>query len=152
MINNINIPVEKVDNQEKIAGNAIYLGDMQPEGMLFAKTLRSDRPRAIIKAVDIPPLPEGYFIVDKHDVPGKNRVKIIFDDQPFFAEDTVNYIGEPILLVVGPDKQRILELISDIRVHYEDIDPVLTLMDAENNQLQPIFGDTNYFAEYCFSR
>ena len=41
--------------------------------------------------------------------PGKTVVQIIFDDQPFFAEDTVNYIGEPILLVVGADKQRILE-------------------------------------------
>ena len=97
-----------MDHREKVAGSAVYLGDMRPDGMLYAKTLRSDRPRARIKAVKIPPLPEGYMVVDHRDVPGKNRVKIILDDQPFFAEDQVNYIGEPILLVVGPEKPTIL--------------------------------------------
>jgi CO/xanthine dehydrogenase Mo-binding subunit len=149
MSNNINIPVEKVDHREKITGNAVYLSDLKMDGMLFARTFRSDRSRARIKAINKPSLPEGYFIVDYHDIPGKNSVKIIFDDQPFFAEDRVNYIGEPILLVVGPDKQRILEIIAQIRVDYEDITPVLTIEDAENQNLQPIFGDKNYFAEYA---
>jgi CO/xanthine dehydrogenase Mo-binding subunit len=151
MIDNISIPIEKVDHQEKITGNATYLGDMKPEGMLFAKTLRSDRPRAQIKKIEIPPLPEGYTIIDHHDIPGKNRVKILLDDQPFFAETQVNYIGEPILLLVGPDKQKILELITKIRVEYEDIHPVLTIEDAEDPNIHPIFGATNYFAEYTIS-
>lgn len=152
MINNISIPIEKTGDREKIAGYAIYLGDMKPEGMLYAKTLRSDRPRARISKIDIPSMPEGYYIVDKNDVPGKNRVKIITDDQPIFAEDTVNYIGEPILLVVGPDKQRILELISEIHVEYQDLEPIFTMEAAENRSLPPIYGEDNCFAEYSYSR
>ncbi|HEX2953534.1 MAG TPA: aldehyde oxidase, partial [Bacillota bacterium] len=104
MTESISIPVAKVDNHEKLDGSALYLGDLKPEGMLYAKTLRSDRARARIVTIDIPSLPEGYFIVDRHDIPGKNRVKVIIEDQPVFAEDQVNYIGEPILLVVGHDK------------------------------------------------
>jgi CO/xanthine dehydrogenase Mo-binding subunit len=152
MANDINVPVGKIDNHEKLAGHGIYLGDLEPEGMLFAKTLRSDRPRARIKEIWIPPLPEGYFVIDHHDVPGLNRVKILINDQPFFAEDRVNYIGEPLLLVVGPKKQRILELLAAVRVDYEDLLPVLTMEDAEKPGLEPVYGANNHFAEYSFSR
>jgi CO/xanthine dehydrogenase Mo-binding subunit len=144
----ISIPIPKVDHREKISGEAVYVGDMKLPGMLFAKTLRSERARAWIKAVHTPQLPDGFFMVDYHDIPGQNRVKIIINDQPFFAEDRVNYIGEPILLVVGPDKQTILELMSEIRVEYQDIPAVLTMEDAENPDLPPIFDGKNYFAEY----
>jgi CO/xanthine dehydrogenase Mo-binding subunit len=150
--NDISEPILKVDHQEKTAGNAAYLGDLKPAEMLFAKTLRSTKSRARIRTIDIPKLPEGYFIVDHHDVPGKNRVKIIIDDQPFFAEDDVKYIGEPILLVVGPEKPKIMELLGQIRVDYEEITPVLTMEDAENPAFQPIFENRNYFAEYTLCR
>ncbi|TCL73154.1 CO/xanthine dehydrogenase Mo-binding subunit [Hydrogenispora ethanolica] len=152
MSHEISRPVAKIDNREKLAGDAQYLGDLHPQGMLYAKTLRSVKARAVIRAITVPPLPEGYFIVDRHDVPGKNRVKILSDDQPFFAEDRVNYIGEPILLVVGPEKERILAILDGIRVDYEDLPPILTLADAERSQLPPLFGADNYFAEYHFSR
>ena len=148
----ISKPIAKVDNREKLAGDANYLADMAMEGMLYAKTLRSDRPRAEIQAVKIPPLPDGYFIVDRYDVPGKNRVKIIFDDQPFFAEEQVNYIGEPILLVVGSDKQKILELTAGIKVYYQDLEPVLTMEDAQRGAKEPIFGNSHNFVEYSYSR
>ena len=102
--------INRVDAVEKCGGYAKYIGDMSFDGMLYAKTLRSTRPRAKILSLYIPELSENYFIVDKNDVPGRNRVRILVYDQPFFAEDVVNYIGEPILLVVGPDKEKILGL------------------------------------------
>lgn len=145
---NISVPVAKVDSREKSAGEAVFISDLKLDGMLYAKTLRSDRPRARINKIEIPDLPEGYFIVDRNDVPGKNRVKMIIDDQPFFAEERVNYIGEPILLVVGPDKQRIMEILAAIRVDYEDITPILTIEEAEAGQAEPLFGDKNYFVAY----
>lgn len=151
MDENISLPIEKADHREKVCGDALYLGDLKLEGMLYARTLRSDRPRARIKDIQVPQLPKEYFIVDRHDVPGKNRVKIIFDDQPFFAEEYVNYIGEPILLVVGPDKGQIVEILSKIKIDYEDIDPILTIEDAENPNLPPIHDHQNSFAEYTIS-
>ncbi len=152
MPDNISVPVNKTDNNEKINGTACYIDDMRLPGMLYAKTLRSDRARARIKAVNIPQMPDGYYIVDRNDVPGLNRVKIILDDQPFFAEDTVNYIGQPILLAVGPDKQTILDIISGIKVEYEDIPPILTMEQAEGASLAPIYEGKNDFADYSYSK
>ncbi len=152
MLDNISVPVGKTDNSEKINGTACYIDDMRLPDMLYARTLRSDRARARINAVHIPPLPDGYFIVDRNDVPGMNRVKIVLDDQPFFAEHTVNYIGQPILLVVGPDKQKILDIISGITVEYEDIPPILTIDQAEDVSLPPIYEVRNSFADLSYSK
>jgi CO/xanthine dehydrogenase Mo-binding subunit len=149
---NISQSVNKVDNQEKLGGFAKYIGDIVMEGMLYARTLRSTRVRAKILTIEIPFLPVGYYIVDKNDVPGKNRVKYLIDDQPFFAEDIVNYIGEPILLVVGPDRQIIKKIMDDITVVYQDIDPVLVLEESEKCQGGAIFGENNCFATYGFSK
>ncbi|RKZ01314.1 MAG: aldehyde oxidase [Candidatus Hydrothermota bacterium] len=144
--------IRRVDNDEKVSGIAKFIADVKLEGMLYAKTLRSTRPRARIKSIKIPKLPNGYFIVDKNDVPANNRVKLIFTDQPFFAEDVVNYIGEPILLVVGPDKAKVLEILEQIEVEYEDLEPIFTIEDAESGTKPPIFGDDNLFADYEFTK
>ncbi len=127
----ISSPLQRIDNPDKTGGYARYIADLKFKGMLHAKTLRSSKPKAKIKSIEFPKIPEGYYIVDSHDVPGNNRVKMIFDDQPFFAEDTVNYIGEPILLVVGPDKENILKILSGIEVCYEAMEPVLSIEESE---------------------
>lgn len=144
--------VKRIDAEEKISGRAKYLPDMEFEDMLYAKTLRSSKARAKIRSIQVPKLPEGYFIVDKNDIPGRNRVKIISYDQPFFAEDVVNYIGEPILLVVGRDKDIIMNIISSIKIDYEDLEPILTIEEAEKNNLEPIYGKDNVFAGYKYCK
>ena len=65
MSERISESVVRVDASEKIEGGARYVGDMEFDGMLYAKTLRSTKPRAKILSIDIPELPDGYFIVDK---------------------------------------------------------------------------------------
>jgi CO/xanthine dehydrogenase Mo-binding subunit len=151
-VEKISDPLERMDAPEKTGGYANFTADMKLEGMLYARTLRSTRPRARILSIDFPQIPEGCFIVDRRDITGKNRVKMLVDDQPFFAEEVVNYVGEPILLVVGPQKREIERLISEISVHYRDIKPVLTIEEAERGLSQPIYGEDNCFASYQILR
>jgi len=145
-------PVKRVDAAEKIGGQAKYLADIEFEDMLYARTFRSTKARAKIISIDIPQLPDGYYIVDKSDVPGRNRVKIVFYDMPFFAEDEVNYIGEPILLVVGPNREEILNILLNIKILYEEINPILSIEEALENARVPIFGENNAYAEYAFHK
>ena len=133
-IDKISKSINRVDAAEKINGSIQYLADMDFKDFLYAKTLRSTKPRAKIVSIDLPKLPEGYYIIDKNDVPSKNKVKMIIYDQPFFAEDTVNYIGEPILLLTGPDKETVEELISKIKVNYEELKGVFSIAEAESCQ------------------
>lgn len=152
MFDYINKTIKRVDAKDKIEGRVKYLCDLDFKDLVYAKTLRSSRPRAKILSIDVPKLPHGYHIVDKHDVLGKNRVEIIFDDQPFFAEDVVNYIGEPILLVVGPNKEVILDIISSIKVNYQDMDPILNIEEAESGTKNPLYKKNNCFADYQYTK
>ncbi|MGI6713287.1 MAG: hypothetical protein ACOX4L_11360 [Bacillota bacterium] len=131
MVDTISKSIGRFDAKTKLEGNEKYLCDLEFDELIYAKTLRSSKPRANILSIDFPELPPGYYIVDKNDIPGKNRVKMILDDQPFFAEDRVNYVGEPILLVVGPDHHVISEILSHIKVNYQEIEPIFDIEDAE---------------------
>ena len=128
---NISQSVVKKDHAPKVSGRSIYVGDYPSEGVLTGKMLRSKLARAKILRVEVPPLPAGYFYVDAKDVPGDNNVNIVLDDTPVFCRDTVEYIGEPIGMVVGPDKEMVDHLLSLCKVEYEELEPVLDLRSAE---------------------
>ena len=144
--------VPRFDVEDKMTGAAQYCADLRPEGMLYAKTLRSARPRAWLRAVRVPPLPEGYYVVDHRDIPGRNAVPIVLDDQPFFADGAVNYVGEPILLLAGPDQAELRRLLGGVQVDYEDRPPILTLEEAMARTGDFISGDTPWFAAYEYEK
>ena len=77
--------IKRFDFDDKIQGRAIYTSDYHLECMFYAKTLRSTVPRAKIKNIITPEIPQGYFIVDHRDVPAQNYIPVVFDDQPIFA-------------------------------------------------------------------
>lgn len=122
--------INKVDNEEKITGKAVYIDDIKPDGTLYARTYRSSIPKGRILKRSYPILPEGYDIIDWEDITGNNHINIIYDDWPIFAKDTVGHIGEPILLVVGEDKNVINSILSEIEIDYEEEDPVYEYTDS----------------------
>ena len=130
--------IKKVDADEKSIGKAKYISDIKMDGMLYAKTVRSEHSKAKIIGRKYPVLPEGYYIIDYKDIPGINFVKIIFEDMPVFAVDEVNYYLEPIALVIGEDKQVVLDLLSKIEIEYD--------------VLEPTFEYTNSVINYSFEK
>lgn len=144
--------IKRFDFDDKAEGKAAYCADLHPEGLLYARTLRSTVPRAKIRGIHLPELPPGYTIIDHRDIPGKNVVPIVYDDQPFLAVDEVNYIGQPILLVVGPDKGIILDVIDKIEVAYDLLSPILSIEAAMEQSDSFIFGDKPYFVTYHYEK
>lgn len=144
-------PVRRTDFDDKVEGTAVFTADMDLPGMLHAITLRSSAPRAQIARIDLPALPEGYFYVDHRDIPGSNVMPSPILDQPFLAAGRVNYVGEPIMLIVGPERQVLSDILKDARVHYLEERPVLSIEDAEAATGGFIYADKPYFVsyEYC---
>lgn len=154
MSGNISIPVRRVDAAAKSSGEAKYLSDLEFPGLLYAKALRSERARAKIVSISVPDLPEGYFYIDRNDVPasGVNRILMIKEDWPVFADGEVRYIGEVIALVVGPDRNKILEILDGIKVSYEDLEPVFTIEDSLALKGGALFGSDNLYADYSIAK
>ena len=136
---NISESIKKKDHDAKVSGRAMYVDDHKVEDMLYGRILRSSKAKARIINIIKPDLPEGYFIVDKNDVTGKNKVHIVLDDTPVFAEDTVEYIGDPILMVVGENLKEVERILNEIIVVYEELEPILDMQKSDT-----IFFNYNY--------
>ncbi|MDD3122379.1 MAG: xanthine dehydrogenase family protein molybdopterin-binding subunit [Candidatus Izemoplasmatales bacterium] len=153
----ISTSIKKVDHEEKCSGKALYASDYFFEDMQYARTLRSIIAKGTISLIDIPTLEDGYFIVDYHDIPGKNVVKIIFDDQVIFPENKVTYLGEPILLVVGPDKAKVESILKSIKVHYVEEEPIFEWTDSKvhyhfsKGSLENSFSKANKLIEFDYA-
>ena len=136
---NISRSVKKKDHEPKVSGRALYVGDYDKGECLIGKLLHSERAHARILNVKLPELQEGGMVVDKSDVTGDNYVNIVKDDTPVFARETVEYIGEPILMVVAPDERTANDILNGIQVEYEDLPPVLDIRDFDT-----VFFDYEY--------
>ena len=126
----ISKPVRKADFDPKADGSIRYCCDVSMEGMIHARTKRSEIPHGIIESIDLPELPDGYFVIDRSDIPGINIIPTGISDQPFLADGKVRYIGEPILLLAGPDRMVLDELLKAVKVNYKPLPAVLDAFDG----------------------
>ncbi len=131
--------VKKKDHEPKVSGQALFVDDLQMDGMLFGRLLRSTKAKAVITDIVIPDLPEDYYVVDKNDITGINQVHIVLDDTPVFTDKTVEFIGDPILMVVGPNIKEVERILSEIIVIYEELVPVLDMLTSDT-----VFFNYNY--------
>ncbi|MDO4478036.1 MAG: xanthine dehydrogenase family protein molybdopterin-binding subunit [Lachnospiraceae bacterium] len=124
----------RVDHHEKTGGRAAYIADYRVEGMLYGYMVRSQKAHARIKAIHYPEMPEGYTFVDERDMTTPNYLRNEEDGQFIFASHEVNYIGEGIAVICGPDKAKVKELVEKTVVEYEDLPAVLS-MEASDEAL-----------------
>ncbi|MCL2080187.1 MAG: xanthine dehydrogenase family protein molybdopterin-binding subunit, partial [Oscillospiraceae bacterium] len=137
-MNPISTSMHRIDHFDKISGKALYVADYPTETMLHGRMVRSGIPKGIVKKLTLPDLPGGYFYIDKKNVPGDNAVHIVDDDTPVFT-DKVEYIGDPIGMLIGPDEQTVGELLNEIVIEYDKLDPVF---DARSSDT--VFYEINF--------
>jgi CO/xanthine dehydrogenase Mo-binding subunit len=90
-------------------------------------------------------------VVTANDIPGRNVVALILDDQPYLAADQVNHAEEPIVLLAHPDKHLLEEARRLVTFEIEPLPAVLTLDDALGGE-QVIWGSDNVFKTYLVGR
>ena len=140
----------KIDNEEKMSGQALFTDDLPLKDFLWCRPLRSNIARGRIRAVNIPKLPRGYYYVDAKDIVKENVVNIIFSDWPVFADRRVNYYGETIGLLIGPDKTILEELARMTQVNYDEEVPEYDLVNSQihkefkKGNLEEVIKDYDY--------
>ena len=91
--------VTRKDGAAKAAGTARYVDDLTRPGLLHARTIRSSIACGEISRIHLGFDTSGFTIVDATDIPGRNVVALLADDQPCLADGRVNHVAEPILLL-----------------------------------------------------
>ncbi|MDQ6634816.1 MAG: xanthine dehydrogenase family protein molybdopterin-binding subunit [Gemmatimonadota bacterium] len=115
--------VSRKDGIGKATGRAKYADDIVMPGMLHGRTVRSTIAHGTVRAIRFDFDTTGFTIVDYRDIPGRNVVALIDDDQPFLVERTVNHMAEPILLLAHEDKEALLA--ATVHIDYDVAAPVL---------------------------
>ncbi|MFP5109412.1 xanthine dehydrogenase family protein molybdopterin-binding subunit [Neobacillus sp. C211] len=129
-LKDISTSVPKKDHTGKVSGQLPYISDVKVENMVYGVLVRSQIAYGKIISIQLPNLPEGYEAVGAEDIPGPNYVKIIKEDQPIFANEWVNYIGEPILMLIGEDLNILYRLLNEVEIEFEEHPPIYTLDEA----------------------
>jgi len=103
--------IPRRDGRAKVTGQARYIDDLTLPGMLHGVTVRSPVARGIIHDIiyeaGVPW--DEITVVTAADIPGRNVVALILEDQPYLADSHVNHVEEPILLLAHTDKHLIEE-------------------------------------------
>ncbi len=114
--------VPRKEGLEKVTGTAKYVDDLAFPGMLHGRTIRSPIPCGEIARVRFDFNRAGFTVADFRDVPGKNVVALIEDDQPCLAERDVRHFAEPILLLAHESRERLLD--AEVSIDYRPAEPV----------------------------
>src|SRR3954462_1063610 len=114
--------VLRKEGVEKVTGAARYVDDLTFPNLLHGRTIRSTIPSGDILDVRMNFDPNGFTVVDHRDVPGRNIVALIDDDQPSLAERTVRHFAEPIVLLAHADRDALQA--ADVQISYRPTRPV----------------------------
>ena len=123
----------KVNSWAHLTGQARYADDLFLPRMLYGRVLRSTRPHARIRRVDITRAlthPGVVAIVTGADMPEKMGIMPSTQDETALAVDRVRYVGEPVAAVAALDEDAAFDALSLIQVDYEDLEPIFTIEEA----------------------
>ena len=145
--------VPRMEGRDKVTGQARYVDDMTLPGMLYGATVRSRIPRGKIKKFTFGPGIDWneFVIVTPEDIPGKNCIALIEDDQPCLADGIVNHPEEPLLLLAHPDRHLLPKAVEAVSVEYDPLPAIFTMEESEALQ-QIIWGTDNIFKTYLIEK
>ena len=145
----IGAPLFRKEGVDKLLGRARYLDDLEFEGMWHGATVRSTIPRGIIRAIHFDPCIDWseFAVVTAFDIPGKNQIRLIFDDQPCLADDRVNHCDEAIVLLAHPSRQKLREASAAVQIEYDPLPAVFAVEESER-QDTIVWGDDNLLKSF----
>jgi len=106
----------------------VFLEDIYPQNLLYAVTVRSPVAKGYLKSIEHPKLPASYHMITAKDIPGENRFEDT--DMPILADSSLSYIGEPLAILLGPDKIKLIELADKCTVIADEEKAVFTFEET----------------------
>ncbi|RZU38998.1 xanthine dehydrogenase family protein molybdopterin-binding subunit [Edaphobacter modestus] len=149
----VGVSVPRKEGAAKVTGTAKYVDDMVFPGMLYGATVRSTIARGKILDIHLPddfPWHE-FVIVSARDIPGRNIVSLILDDQPCLADRAINHSEEPILLLAHPDRHLLSTAVAAVQITYDCLPSIHSIEESELRQ-EIIWGTDNTFKTYTIDK
>jgi len=145
--------VPRKEGRGKVTGQARYVDDMVLPGMLYGATVRSRLPRGKIKKFNFGPGINWneFVVVSPEDIPGKNCIALLDEDQPCLADGIANHPEEPLLLLAHADRHVFPKAVEAVSVEYDPL-PAIFSMEESERLSQIIWGADNTFESFVIEK
>jgi len=145
--------VPRKEGRDKVTGRSKYVDDMVLPNMLFAATVRSQIPHGRIRKISFGAdvAWDEFVVVSAKDIPGRNCIALIGDDQPCLAGEFVNHPEEPILLVAHPDRHVLQKAVHAVSIEYDRLPAIFTIEESEGRS-EVVWGGDNIFKTYLIEK
>jgi xanthine dehydrogenase large subunit len=121
-----------------VLGEATYTDDIpEVQGTLHAALGLSQKAHANIKSIDVTAVkasPGVIAVYTAKDIPGTNDCGPIIHDDPILADGKVEYVGQPIFLVVADTHDNARRAARKAVVDYEELPAIRTPQEAKKAQ------------------
>jgi CO/xanthine dehydrogenase Mo-binding subunit len=114
----------------RVAGGARYAEDVDLDGQLHARLVRSPFPHARVLGVDATALPPSCVALVPDDVRDLARYGVQIEDETVLALDRVLYAGDVVAAVAAQTPRAAEEAAALVQVDYEELPAVLDVVDA----------------------
>ncbi|HEU5057368.1 MAG TPA: xanthine dehydrogenase family protein molybdopterin-binding subunit [Kofleriaceae bacterium] len=143
--------VPRVDGEAKVRGTALYVDDIALPGALHGATVRSRVPHGVLRAIRRDPAFDwtGVTVVTADDIPGRNTIYLIEEDQPALVPvgGRIRHVDEPVALVAAPTRARAFAAAAAITLEVEELPAVLSIEDALRAEVV-LYGSDNVFKRF----
>ena len=138
------------DSAERhVSGRALYIDDLpEPEGILHIAVGGSPVARGKLVSLDVSDVrnaPGVVAVLTAADIPGKNDVSPAMGDDPMFAADRVEFVGQALFAVVAQSRDAARRAIRRVKTVIEEEKPSVTVEDA-------LQRDETVLPDYAFGR
>lgn len=147
-------PTPRIDGVMKVTGSMTYVYDLEVQGMLYGRVLRSPIAHGIIKSIDTSKAEamDGVAaVITAKDTPKKKfsfSGGIVPDlpDKLILCEDRVRFIGDEVAAVAAETPEIAEEAINSIEVQYEELPAVFDPISALDSNAPKIHerGNLSY--------
>ncbi len=114
----------------RVTGSARYSEDVDLDGQLHARLVRSPFAHARVLAVDAAAVPPGCVALLPDDLRGLARYGVQIEDETVLALDRVRYVGDVVAAVAAETQREAEEAVAVVQVDYEDLPAVLDVVEA----------------------
>ncbi len=115
-------------------GAAEYVDDRAQEpGILDAWIVRSPTASARNLRIDVSAaraLKGVSAVLTASDIPGRNQIGCVLEDEVLLAEETIEYHGQPVALVIGDSIEVCRSAAALVRLSYDEAPPILDAATA----------------------
>ena len=117
-----------------VSGLAEYTDDIkEPDSTLYGAIGWSKKAHAIIKKIDLKDTiaSEGVVsVVTYKDIPGRNDVGPVFDGDPIFVNNKVEFYGQPLFAVAAVSTELARKAVLKAKVYYKELKPIVTIKES----------------------